>query len=257
MVEIRTLLQGYSTSTNEGSLAYCSVVLLRGQHTTLVDVGYHARLNLLIERLAGAGLTAADVDRIVLTHAHWDHCFNLASFPNAEVVIHKDEYDYVQQPHPLDWATPPWAKHIFDHSRSVTTVEDGDELEPGVHVMAVPGHSPGTMATLVDTPEGLVGLVGDALPSRVAAGFMAPGLIFYDEALARDSARKIVETCRFIYPGHDRAFRIEGGSFHYIEPQTLQIVNPPRDPGGPHFVTVSEAPPPSGPVLAASARAMV
>ena len=254
MVEIRTLLQGFSASTSEGSLAYCSVMLLLGQRTTLVDVGYHARLNLLIERLAAQGLAPGDVDRIVLTHAHWDHCFNLASFPNAEVVIHRDELDYIQQPNPLDWATPPWTKAIFEHSRAITPVDDGDELEPGVRVMAVPGHSPGTMATLVETPDGVVGLVGDALTSVASASFVAPGRIFFDEAQGRASARKILDTCRFIYPGHDRAFRVEGGSFHYIEPQTLEVLFPPRDPDGTRYLTVSDAPAQTGPIIEASAR---
>ncbi len=256
MVEIQTVLQGFSTSTNEGSLGYCAVTLLRGQKLTLVDVGYHARIVLLTERLKAMGIALGDIERVILTHAHWDHCFNLSAFPNAEVVIHKDEYDYIQQPNPLDWATPPWCHNIFDYAKSVTTVRDGDELEPGVRMMAVPGHSPGTLATLVESPGGTIGLVGDALPSRVAAGFLAPGIIFYDEELARQSARKIVDTCSVIYPGHDRPFRVEAGSFRYIEQQSLTIVNPPRNEDGSIQTSISDAPPPSGPIFVASARRM-
>ena len=118
----------------------------------------------------------------------------------------------------------------------------------------MPGHSPGTLATLVESPAGTIGLVGDALPSRVAAGFLAPGIVFYDEALARQSARKIVDTCNVIYPGHDRPFRVEAGGFRYIEKQSLTLVNPPRNEDGSIQATISDAPPPSGPIFAASAR---
>lgn len=254
MVQLTTVLQGFSASTNEGSIAYCSVTLLRGEKLTLVDVGYHARLVLLQERLHHLGIAPGDIERVILTHAHWDHCFNLAAFPNAEVVLHRAEWEYVQEPHALDWATPPWARHIFDHVRTVTTVEDGDELEPGVRFMAVPGHSPGTLATLIETPEGTLGLVGDALPHRAAAGYVAPGIIFFDEDLARQSARRILDTCRFIYPGHDRPFRIENGRTISLEAQALTLVNPPRDDDGAVRAAISEAPPPAGPIFAPSAR---
>lgn len=254
MVAIETVLQGFSAGTNEGSLAYCSVALLRGQHLTLVDVGYHARLLLLLERLKQRGIEPGDIERVVLTHAHWDHALNLSLFPNAEVMLLREEYDYSLQPHPEDWATPPWVGDIFRRCRKVTTLRDGDELEPGVRVMAVPGHSPGTMATLVETPDGIAGLVGDALPSRAAAGFMAPSIIFYDEELARRSAQKIVDTCRVVYPGHDRPFGVENGTFRYIETTGLVLTNPPREEDGTLIASISDAPGPTGPVIVGSAR---
>src|SRR6266508_1601773 len=108
MVQVDTLLQGFTVATNEGSLSYCTVTLMRGAHTTLVDVGYFARGQLLVERLQAVGLKPEDVDRIVLTHAHWDHCLNLQRFPNAEVLIHRDELEYTSAPHPDDFATPIW-----------------------------------------------------------------------------------------------------------------------------------------------------
>jgi N-acyl homoserine lactone hydrolase len=253
MVRIETLLQGFSVSTSEGRLAFCAVTLLRGERVTLVDVGHIGRRSLLLERLRAAGLAPADVERVVLTHAHWDHCHNIDAFPNAEVVLHEAELEYTRAPHPEDWATPIWTGDVLARSR-LGTVRDGDELESGVRVLGTPGHSPGSLTLLVETPEGVAGLVGDALPSRAAAGFLAPGLVFWDEEEARRSARRIVDTCITIFPGHDRPFRAEAGGFRYIEPTQMAIHFAPRDEEGRLLASFSDEPPADGPMIMPSAR---
>ena len=234
MAEIDVVAQGFGVGTNEGMISYCGITLIRGEKLTLVDVGYPARRVLLLQRLQERGISATDIDRIVITHAHWDHSLNLLMFPNAEVIVSKDEYDYIQHPHPADQATPLYLPDIFKRCRLVTTVNDGEELEPGVRVMSVPGHSPGSLAVLVETPQGIAGMVGDALPSRSAAMASPPtaGLIFFDEEAGETSARKILDTCRLVYPGHDRPFAIEAGGFKYIQPQSVTITSVPRDEDG-------------------------
>lgn len=253
MVEVQTLLHGYTVATSEGGLAYCTVTLIRGEHNTLVDVGYFARADLLLQRLQAVGLKPEDIDRIVLTHAHWDHCLNLQRFPNAEVLIHRNELEYTSAPHPEDFATPIWIGDMLKRYR-VTAVGNGDELEPGVRTLAVPGHSPGSMALLVDTPEGIRGLVGDALPTRASAEMGVPRLIFWDEDAARRSARAIIDTCRIVNPGHDRPFRVEAGSFKYVEPTSMTLMFPPRDEDGTVHASISEELPPPGPIIVPSAR---
>ena len=234
MVEIEVVTQGFGVGTNEGMISYCGITLIRGEQNTLVDIGYPARRQILLQRLEERGLKATDIDRIVLTHAHWDHSLNLLMFPNAEVVISQDEYDYIQHPHAMDQATPLYLPDILNRCKSVTTVRDGMELEPGVKVMLVPGHSPGSLAVLAETADGVCGMVGDALPSRKAAMADPPsaGLIFYDEEAAEVSARKIIDSCAIVYPGHDRAFAVESGRFKYIHPQSVIITNVPRDEDG-------------------------
>jgi N-acyl homoserine lactone hydrolase len=234
VVEIEVITQGFGVGTNEGMISYCGITLIRGEHNTLVDIGYPARRAILLQRLAEKGLQATDIDRIVITHAHWDHSLNLLMFPNAEVIVSQDEYDYIQHPHALDQATPLYLPDILNRAKSVLTVRDGEELEPGVRTLLVPGHSPGSLAILAETADGIVGMTGDALPSRKAATANPPtaGLIFYDEEAAEVSARKILDSCDIVYPGHDRAFAIAGGAFKYIHPQSVIITNVPRDEDG-------------------------
>ena len=234
MPTVEVLAQGFMTATSEGGLGYCSVNLIRGEQLTLVDVGYQNRRELVEARLAAIGVKPEEIKRIVLTHAHWDHSLNLAYFPNAEVFISADEYEYTQQPHPGDWATPAYIGDLLNRTKQITKLRDGDELEPGVRVMAVPGHSPGSQAVLVETTEGVVGIVGDALPGRAAALLPAPTarIVFWDEAEAEHSARKVLDAVSLVFPGHDRPFRNAGPGFDYLYPQSITLRNPPRDTDG-------------------------
>lgn len=253
MVQVQTLMQGYSFATSEGGVGYCSVTVLRGEKLTLVDVGHVGRRGMMLERLAAAGIRPEEVERVILTHAHWDHSLNVDCFPNAEVLLHIDELNYTAAPSPLDWATPVWIADILGRART-SGVRDGDEIEPGVRIMATPGHSPGSLSVLVESGEGVIGLVGDALPNRAAAGYMAPRLVFWDLDEAKASAQKIVDSCRFIYPGHDRPFRVESGSFYYMEPTSVQLLYPPTDEEGRVLASINAEPAPPGPIIVASAR---
>jgi len=70
-----------------------NVYLAEGQPLTLIDAGplYEPARQSLVDALAGCGYRVADVERIVLTHAHADHCglaAELARASNAEVLAH-------------------------------------------------------------------------------------------------------------------------------------------------------------------------
>ena len=232
MTTIETLLQGFGVRSDQGTLGFCGVNLLRdGNRKILVDVGHMGRRVLLLERLKERGISPSEIDAVVLTHAHWDHCLNVDLFPNARVMLSAREHEYARSPHELDWATPPWTGAVLDR-HPVDELKDGDEIATGVRIMEVPGHSPGSIAVLVQTQEGITGLVGDALPNSASVTAGICYLVFWSEEEARRSVARIVESCDIVYPGHDRAFRIHGGSFSYIETTRIGFSGLPETPDG-------------------------
>jgi hypothetical protein len=56
--------------------------------------------------------------------------------------------------------------------------------------------------------------------------------VFWSEDAARRSLARIVDRCTFVYPGHDRAFRIHNGGFSYIETTRISISGLPDMPDG-------------------------
>ena len=232
MPTIDVLLDGYPLRTDVATPGFCSVVLVQGQKRTLVDVGHVGRRTFLQEALKQRGLSPADIDVTVMSHAHWDHSQNFDLFDHAPMLVHPLERKYAHKPHHNDWATPRWTGAMIEFQSRVQEVEEGYEIEPGVWLMHTPGHSPGSIAVMVETNDGVCAVTGDVLHySNVALSRVNP-LVFWNEEQATKSIDRIVEAADAIYPGHDRPFRVVKGEIEYMTPFHLVISGlDPNDPG--------------------------
>lgn len=144
----------------------------------------------LEDGLARLGVKPEEIDIIVHTHLHNDHCENDALFPNAKVYVQKAELQFMAEPHVLDH------RYDADYLEGAEVVElEGDaEIAPGVRVVFTPGHTPGGQSVVVDTAEsGKVLITGFCcndknFPSNGPA--VCPGV--HTDALAGfDSANKV------------------------------------------------------------------
>ncbi|KQW42679.1 hypothetical protein ASC77_23765 [Nocardioides sp. Root1257] len=117
--------------------------------------------------LAAAGVDPAEVKTVVNTHLHWDHCSNNDLFPNARILVQKEELAYAIDPLPTNQWTyerragiePCWMKG-FDR---IETVEGDVDIMPGVRIVHLPGHSPGSQGVVVDAPSGPYLIAGDCV----------------------------------------------------------------------------------------------
>lgn len=216
MPTIDILLAGMSANTDQTRLGLATIALVRGQNNILVDVGHCGRRQMLEEALANHRLAPDDIQMVVLTHAHWDHAQNVDMFPNAEFLIHMAELDYSRAPRKGDWATPRYFANTLQGLK-VRGVVEGTELEPGVRIVEIPGHTRGTIGVAVDTPGGTAIIASDAFPDAGTVSRGRPYLVFWNEGEARESVRKIMGISSIVYPGHDRPFHINAdGSTRYL-----------------------------------------
>lgn len=239
-MKVDTLLEGHRLDTDQGSVAFCSVNLLQVEddggvvRRALIDTGHTGRRVALQRALATRGLSGADVDVVVCTHAHWDHIENLDLFERATIVIHRDERRYLKRPHRNDFACPAWVDAVFERFGSrIEEVEEGVEVLPGVRVVEAPGHSAGTIAVAASTDQGTAVLTGDSIQNSTVALEGRCALVFWDEMLAARTIGKLTSMADVIYPGHDRPFRLLGdGRVEYLRPFQLRLLNlGPGEPG--------------------------
>lgn len=161
--------------------------------------------------LKAIGVDPAEIDIVVATHLHWDHCYNHELFTKARFLIQRTELQFAAAPFPIfanayeattTGMTPAYAKTKFE-------VLDGDfDLADGLKIIFAPGHTPGMQCLLVNTAKGTYYLAGDnvSLYENLEGnrfGRPIPGINFINLPDYYESLRRMVRLADHIMPGHD------------------------------------------------------
>ncbi len=110
--------------------------------------------------LARFGLKPEDIDVIIHTHLHNDHCENDYKCENAVIYAHELELQHIHNPHPLDIRYLEDFILDVEENGQVRTMTDGQEIEPGITVLHTPAHTPGGMSVAIDTAKGKAIITG-------------------------------------------------------------------------------------------------
>lgn len=183
----------------------------------------------LVRTLAACGTEPGAIDIVIATHLHFDHAWNLDLFPQACVVVQKDEMFHAVDPVPTQriyYLRETLPALLARKKPTDLRLVDGDiDLMPGVRILKVPGHTPGMQVPIVTTARGKVALVSDLgdhyrcwfpadaratdKPMRFMAGSFLPGLIRSEsERTYQDSMARVRAASDIVVPAHD--FRIPG-----------------------------------------------
>lgn len=104
------------------------------------------------------GFSPEDIDVLIFTHLHHDHCPLANMFKHTKVIIQQDEWHAVHNP-------PACYRFLYnpEYLEGITpTLVDGDvfNIFPGIHLLYTPGHTPGGQSIVIDTQEGRVIICG-------------------------------------------------------------------------------------------------
>lgn len=205
------LMQGFPARSPRGFLGWSTIVLLNtAKGYALFDTGGSGDRPGLMAALAERGIEREDIGTVVLSHLHFDHMANAECFPKAEIILHEDEYVYVQDNGCNDPAVSVFQVEGLLRSAQLSLVSGELEVLPGIRMIRTPGHSGGHVSLVMNVDGQRVVLAQDAVKHR---GELASGISVgaFDEAAANASIRRIAEMADLVVPGHDGPIRITNG----------------------------------------------
>ena len=140
-------------------------------------------------------LTPADIDIIIHTHLHNDHCENDYKCMNAEIFE-----DYIED---------------VEENGQIRLVEEDTTIVPGIAVMHTPAHTKGGLTVLIDTDNGRAAITGFCVidenfdpPVEIRAMEMEvipPGTHIHVQE-AYDILVKVRDTADILLPLHEPRF---------------------------------------------------
>ena len=181
------------------------LVRIPGHAPVLIDTGGGSQLMASMGKvpsaLRSAGVSQDSIETVILTHLHGDHCGGLvdckgnASFPNAEIVLHKAEAAYWLQSNldeVPDQKTFEFVRQMMaPYARRTRLIEEG-EVVPGIFSVPLPGHTPGHTGYRVGSGPTSVLIWGDIVhvPAVQSALLNAGTAMDVDPALAVETRKE-------------------------------------------------------------------
>jgi glyoxylase-like metal-dependent hydrolase (beta-lactamase superfamily II) len=164
-----------------------TLVIRTGKQTVLVETGMGNKLSSrmakfygqpagLLTALAAGGIAPEDVDVVINSHLHFDHCgWNtvrdangkfVATFPRAKYYAPEGEWQYAR--HPSERDSISFISENYDplvESGQMTLLKGGEEIVPGISVRTFPGHTAHMQAVIVRSQEKTACYISDLMPT--------------------------------------------------------------------------------------------
>ncbi len=167
-----------------------SLLIRTGKETVLVETGMGNKLSermvkfygqpaKLLDSLAAGGVAPEDIDVVINTHLHFDHCgWNtvrdksgkiVPTFPRARYYAPEGEWQYARRPSERDSIS-----YIADNydplvaSGQMTLLKGGEEIVPGISVETFRGHTASMQGIIIRGRHPEEPSFGDEGPGRAA-----------------------------------------------------------------------------------------
>jgi glyoxylase-like metal-dependent hydrolase (beta-lactamase superfamily II) len=153
-----------------------SLLIRTGKQAILVETGMGNKLSdrmikfygqpaKLPENLAAAGIAPEDIDIVINSHLHFDHCGwntvrdrngkTVPTFPRAKYYAPEGEWQYARKPSERDAIS--YIPENYDplvESGQMTLLKGGEEIVPGISVETFRGHTANMQGIIVDGRPG-------------------------------------------------------------------------------------------------------
>jgi glyoxylase-like metal-dependent hydrolase (beta-lactamase superfamily II) len=164
-----------------------SLLIRTGKQTVLVETGMGNKLSermikfygqpaKLLTNLSAGGVAPDDIDIVINTHLHFDHCgWNTVhgkdgkiapTFPRAKYYAPEGEWKYARRPSERDAIS--YIPENYDplvQSGQMTLLKGGEEIVPGISVRTFPGHTAHMQAVIVESGRRTACYTSDLIPT--------------------------------------------------------------------------------------------
>lgn len=134
---------------------YTHLVVNTGKHIILMDMGMGGDL---AQNMKTAGINPAEIDIVIITHAHPDHIGGTLDgdgnpvYSNAQYFIQKSEWDFWFSDQAFEmtneWFVNKAREQLTPIKDRMNFIVKDTIIQPGVKLISAPGHTPGHMITL-------------------------------------------------------------------------------------------------------------
>ncbi len=176
---------------NQILLGTNTVVVRTGKHTVVIETGIGNKLSekmraIFDAKLAlpasfeAAGIKPEEVDIVINTHLHFDHCgWNttrkpdgslVPTFPNARYFAHRGEVEHGHlqlERDAVSYNSDNYDPLVASQQMTLIDPPSGVQMEivPGVSVEVFPGHTAQTMAVMLDSGGQRACYISDLIPT--------------------------------------------------------------------------------------------
>jgi glyoxylase-like metal-dependent hydrolase (beta-lactamase superfamily II) len=187
---------------NRICLALNCLLVRTGRRNLLLDTGCGAKYSeketrmyrieretTLLGQLQNLGLQPSDIDMVINTHLHFDHCGGntrasdggeiVPTFPNAQYVVRRDEFEDANQPNERTAASYfPHNWRPVEQAGRLRLIDADTEVAPGVRLIHTPGHTRGHQSVLIQSEGKALLYLADLCPT--SAHVSLPWVMGYD-----------------------------------------------------------------------------
>ncbi len=160
LAEVQKELAANFLPTDELRITFTTLVVNTGSKLVVIDSGFADNggptNGMMGANLAAAGINAANVDIVLISHFHGDHIQGVRKkdsslvYPNAEIKVPAPEWAFWMDDAKMA-AAPEGMKGGFagvrrvfaPNAKDITQYEWDKEVAPGITAIAAPGHTPG------------------------------------------------------------------------------------------------------------------
>jgi glyoxylase-like metal-dependent hydrolase (beta-lactamase superfamily II) len=187
---------------NRIKLALNSVLIKTLQALVLVETGIGTKYDQkfrgiycvekdpgLLASLSALGFEPGDIDFVINTHLHFDHCGGntlrnekgevVPTFPRARYIIQRGEWDWAREPNEREKSSYLKENFLPLEDYGLVDLADGDSrVTEGVDVILSPGHTPRHQSVKVSSGGKTLFFLGDLVPTSAHIGL--PYVMSYD-----------------------------------------------------------------------------